>query len=78
MTLDTALLDFAPLFGLQPVTGPDGSEGKGPREKAVAYVATNIYSETGGAFGLNLTCVGKVRLRGSTASRARTSGRRCD
>lgn len=62
VTLDNAHLDFAALFGLPPVAGPDGAEGKGPREKAVAYVATNVYSDTGGAFRLNLTCVGKVRL----------------
>ncbi|MBM4042353.1 MAG: hypothetical protein FJ290_28000 [Planctomycetes bacterium] len=45
---DAALLDFAALFGKRP--------------SGVAYAFTNLFSETGGAFRLNLTYVGGVRI----------------
>lgn len=48
VTGDTAYLDFATLLG--------------KAMNAAAYACTNVYSETGGAFRLNLTYVGGVRL----------------
>lgn len=48
VTLDSAYLDFATLFGK-------------PAE-AVAFVCTRIYSETGGAFRLNFTSTGGARI----------------
>ncbi len=48
VTAGAALLDFAALFGKRP--------------SGVAYAFTNLFSETGGAFRLNLTYVGGLRL----------------
>jgi outer membrane protein assembly factor BamB len=50
-TLDTAYLDFPRL--LAPAT---------PANDTVAYACTRIYSESGGPFRVNITCIGDLRV----------------
>ena len=62
VAIDNGCLDFATLWGQRPKAALGEPLGGAGLPKAAAYAATHLCSEAGGAFRLNLTHVGKVRL----------------